>query len=65
VKSVTDASSTISYVYDQLGRLASRTVQGQGAESFGYDAIGRLTSHASDLGAFTLAYLGQTGQITR
>ena len=65
MKSVTDASSTISYVYDQLGRLASRTVQGQGAESFGYDAIGRLTSHSSDLGAFTLAYLGQTGQITR
>jgi hypothetical protein len=26
--------------------------------------IGRLTSHTSDLGAFMLNYLGQTGQIT-
>jgi len=28
-----------------------------------YDPIGRLTTHASDLGSFTLSYLGQTGQI--
>ncbi|MGH6778331.1 MAG: RHS repeat domain-containing protein, partial [Bradyrhizobium sp.] len=46
------------YTYDELGRLASRTVAGAGAGSFGYDAIGRLTSHTSDLGAFTLGYLG-------
>ncbi|MGO8866373.1 MAG: peptidase C39, partial [Alphaproteobacteria bacterium] len=58
------ASSTIAYAYDALGRLASRTVAGEGAETFGYDTIGRLVSHASDLGSFTLAYLGQTGQIT-
>jgi hypothetical protein len=31
---------------------------------FGYDAIGRLTGDTSDLGSFTLGYLGQTGQIT-
>jgi hypothetical protein len=37
---------------------------GRGAETFQYDAIGRLIGHASDLGAFTLGYLGQTGQIT-
>ncbi len=41
-----------------------RTVQGAGAETFHYDAIGRLTTHASDLGSFTLSYLGQTGQMT-
>jgi YD repeat-containing protein len=58
------AVPTIAYAYDELGRLASRTVTGR-AETFGYDAIGRLTSHASDLGQFTLNYLGQTGQITR
>jgi YD repeat-containing protein len=58
------ATSTIAYAYDALGRLSSRTVADEGAESFGYDSIGRLTSHASDLGSFTLAYLGQTGQIT-
>jgi RHS repeat-associated protein len=58
------ASSTISYVYDELGRLSQRTVQGAGAETFAYDAIGRLITHANDLGSFTLGYLGQTGQIT-
>ena len=57
------ASSAIAYAYDALGRPVSRTVAGAGAETFQYDAIGRLTQHASDLGAFTLAYLGQTGQI--
>ncbi len=59
------ANSVIGYAYDELGRLASRTVAGAGAESFGYDPIGRLTSHTSDLGAFTLSYLGQTNQITQ
>ena len=39
-------------------------MQGAGAETFQYDAFGRLTGHGSDLGAFTLGYLGQTGQIT-
>ena len=38
-------------------------MQGAGAETFAYDAIGRLTGHSHDMGAFTLAYLGQTGQI--
>jgi len=58
------ANSAIAYAYDELGRLASRTVSGAGAETFHYDAIGRLITHASDLGAFTLGYLGQTGQLT-
>jgi RHS repeat-associated protein len=56
-------SGTISYAYDALGRLSSRTVQGAGPETFQYDALGRLVTHASDLGSFTLGYLGQTRQI--
>ena len=58
------ANSSIAYAYDALGRVSTRTVAGAGAESFQYDAIGRLTSDTNDLGTFTLAYLGQTGQIT-
>lgn len=54
---------SIAYAYDALGRLSSRTVSGEGAESFGYDALGRLSSHGSDLGSFTLSYLGETSQI--
>ncbi len=58
-------SSAIAYAYDALGRLTSRTVTSSGAETFQYDTIGRLGSHASDLGSFTLSYLGQTAQITQ
>ncbi len=60
----TQPLATIAYVYDKLGRLKSRAVTGAGTETFGYDGLDRLTSHAGDLGAFTLGYLGQTGQIT-
>jgi RHS repeat-associated protein len=59
------SNSAIGYTYDALGRLASRSVAGAGAETFNYDSIERLASHASDLGAFTLSYLGQTSQITQ
>jgi RHS repeat-associated protein len=58
------ANSAIASAYDELGRVASRTVQGAGSETFQYDAIGRLTGRTNDLGAFTLSYLGQTGQLT-
>ena len=60
----TTCSSQIGYAYDALSRLASRTVDGAGAETFEYDSLGRLVTHASDLGEFALAYLGQTGQMT-
>ena len=54
------ANSAITSAYDELGRLSQRTVQGAGAETFQYDALGRLTGHTSDLGAFTLSYLGRS-----
>ncbi|MGH7025089.1 MAG: hypothetical protein ACREEB_16085, partial [Caulobacteraceae bacterium] len=63
VQQETAPLASIPYAYDALGRLSSRTVAGSGPETFGYDSLGRLTSHASDLGSFTLAYLGQTGQV--
>lgn len=58
------AGNTIDFEYDEVGRIESRTVAGESAEVFGYDAIGRLTSHNSDLGDFALSYLGQTDQTT-
>ena len=60
----TQPLAAIGYAYDKLGRVKSRSVTGAGTEAFGYDALDRLTTHASDLGSFTLGYLGQTGQIT-
>ncbi|RXT19601.1 peptidase C39 [Rhizobium leguminosarum] len=62
--SAPDCSHTITYGYDALGRSASRQISGSGPETFQYDAIGRVTNHSSDLGAFELGYLGQTQQLT-
>ena len=59
------AAAATSYAYDGVGRMKTRTVGGSAAETFGFDAIGRTTSHGSDLGAFTLSYLGQTAQVTQ
>lgn len=61
----TACTPTIAYEYDALGRMTSRSVAGAGPETFAYDALGRLTGHGSDLGAFGLTYLGQTGQIAQ
>jgi RHS repeat-associated protein len=60
----TDCSVEITYSYDELSRLASRTIDGAGPETLEYDVIGRLIGHTSDLGEFALTYLGQTEQIT-
>jgi RHS repeat-associated protein len=56
-------NATIAYQYDSLGRLMARTVDAS-TETFAYDTLSRLTSHTSDLGAFDLTYLGETGQPT-
>ncbi len=58
-------NSTISYGYDELGRLVSHSTSGAGAETFQYDAIGRVVARSDDLGSFSLAYLGQTNQIAQ
>lgn len=55
------ANDTITLTYDALGRLAGRNISG-GNETFGYDAISRLTTHGTPLGSFTNTYLGQTEQ---
>jgi RHS repeat-associated protein len=56
------SNDTIGLTYDALGRLSGRNITG-GNETFGYDAISRLTSHGTPLGTFTETYLGQTGQM--
>jgi RHS repeat-associated protein len=56
-------NSSIAYEYDALGRIIGRTVDAS-TESFGYDSLGRLSSHVGPLGEFDLNYLGQTTQLT-
>jgi RHS repeat-associated protein len=57
------SNDVIGLTYDALGRLSGRNITG-GNETFGYDAISRLTSHGTPLGSFTEGYLGQTDQMT-
>jgi hypothetical protein len=63
VRTETRPPASIAYGPDPLGRLASRRVGGNGPETNVYDAIHRLAGHTSDLGAFTLLYNGDSGQI--
>jgi RHS repeat-associated protein len=56
------SNDTLGLTYDALGQLSGRNIAG-GNETFGYDAIGRLTSHGTPLGSFTDTYLGQTNQM--
>jgi len=56
-------NDTVGLTYDALSRLSGRTITG-GNETFGYDALSRLTSHGTPLGTFTDTYLGQTSQMT-
>jgi RHS repeat-associated protein len=51
----------IDYVYDALGRMSGRIVDGS-EEAVEYDALGRVTGEGNALGNFQTRYLGETGQ---
>jgi RHS repeat-associated protein len=53
----------ITYGYDELGRVVSRSIDGAGT-SFVYDALGRLASQVNSLGTFTYGYDGVSGRVT-
>jgi YD repeat-containing protein len=55
------AAATVSYGYDALGRVTSRTVAGA-SETIGYDVLGRVASLTNPLGSFAETWLGDTGQ---
>jgi len=54
-------NDTITFYYDELGRVSGRNINGVAA-SQEYDALGRVTSHTSVLGAFATSYVGMTGE---
>ncbi len=56
-------NDAITYGYDEVGRVVSRSVNGVGV-SFTYDALGRLSSETNSLGAFAYAYDGVAGRVT-
>jgi RHS repeat-associated protein len=57
------ASDTITYVYDELGRVKSRDINSV-AERATYDALGRVTTLTNILGSFTHNYVNQTFRLS-
>jgi RHS repeat-associated protein len=59
--SQTSASGTISYLYDELGRVVNRKINGATNDaSWTYDAAGRLDSWTNPLGTFDPTYVNPT-----
>jgi RHS repeat-associated protein len=56
------SNDTVGYTYDELGRVATRTLNGVGT-TYAYDALGRLTILGDPLGSFTRAYVGTTSRL--
>ena len=53
---------TITYAYDELGRMTTRAIDGVGV-TWEFDPLGRTTSETSVLGTFTYTYEGQTSRV--
>jgi RHS repeat-associated protein len=52
-------NDTITYTYDELGRVKSRAIEGV-AERVTYDSLGRITVLTNALGSFTNFYVNST-----
>jgi len=55
------ANDTISYAYDELGRLVSRTLNGV-TSTWSFDQQGRVTSQGDPIGTFGYVYDGSSGR---
>ncbi|MGH8094998.1 MAG: RHS repeat-associated core domain-containing protein [Chthoniobacterales bacterium] len=56
------SDDTITYTYDQLGRMIGQDIDGTTA-SMGYDTLGRLGTTSNALGSFARAYDGVTPRV--
>jgi len=56
------ANDSVTLAYDAAGRTNSRTISGTAAETFGFDTLGRMNSHVTELGTFSYGYLNNSGQ---
>jgi RHS repeat-associated protein len=55
-------NDTITHTYDELGRAASRTMNGA-TTTWVYDQQGRLSSIGDPIGIFTYTYVGNSGRV--
>ncbi|MGI8485484.1 MAG: RHS repeat-associated core domain-containing protein, partial [Thermomicrobiales bacterium] len=59
------ASDTITFSYDQLGRVANRSISGSAnSETWTFDGLGRVSSDANKLGTFNYSYVGVTNRLS-
>jgi RHS repeat-associated protein len=57
-------NSTVSYTYDELGRVLSHSINGSAnSNSVIYDALGRIASVSNPLGQFTYQYVDLTSRV--
>jgi RHS repeat-associated protein len=56
------ANDTITYEYDERGRVASRTLEGA-TDTWHYDSLGRTDTITDPIGAFGVTYLGATRKL--
>ncbi|HVS54524.1 MAG TPA: RHS repeat-associated core domain-containing protein [Opitutaceae bacterium] len=57
-------NDTIGYTYDELGRVATRSIDGTANETdYTYDDLGRLTEVTNPLGTFDYAYVDATNRL--
>ena len=56
------AGDSVSYGYDELGRVASRSINGV-AQSWARDPLGRVTNTVDALGGFACDYVGASGRV--
>lgn len=57
------ADDTISYAYDELGRIKSRSIGTGNVLSWSFDALGRLTNETNLLGDFSVSHEGVSSRV--
>ena len=56
------ANDTITYVYDEIGRIVNRSTASV-PETFAFDALGRLSAQINQLGSFGYTYTGNSPRL--
>ena len=60
------ANDTITFGYDQLGRVTNRSINGTAnSETWTFDSLGRVSTDVNKLGTFTNTYIGVTNRLSK
>jgi RHS repeat-associated protein len=60
------ANDTITFTYDQLGRVTARAVNGTAnSETWTFDSLGRVGTNVNKLGTFANTYVGVTQRLSK